>query len=57
MSDATLAQGIPKRMITPVLADAGAEDERIDAAEHGGERTDLLCAPVDEIIDRQARLA
>ena len=38
-----------------VLADAGGEDERVDAAEHRGERADLLGGAVDEVVDRQLR--
>ena len=38
-----------------VLADPGGEDQRVDAAEHGGERADLLRGLVDEVVDREAR--
>src|SRR5260221_13370531 len=37
-----------------VLADAGREDDRVEAAERGGERADLPADPVDEEIDGQA---
>ena len=37
-----------------VLADAGGENQRIDAAEHGGQRADVLGRFVDEVVHRQA---
>ena len=39
-----------------VLADAGGEDQPVDAAQHGGQRADLLGRPVDEVVDGEARL-
>ena len=36
-----------------VLADAGGEDEAVDAAQHGGERSDLLGGAVHEVIHGQ----
>ena len=36
-----------------VLADAGGEDERVDAAQHGGEAADLTRRAVDEVVDGQ----
>ena len=38
-----------------VLADAGGEDDRVEAAERGGERAELAADPVDEEIDRELR--
>ena len=37
-----------------VLADAGGEHQRVDPAEHGGERADLLGRAVDEVVDAPA---
>src|SRR4029453_5559332 len=36
-----------------VLADAGGEDQRVDAAEHSGQRPDLLGRAVDEVVQRE----
>ena len=38
-----------------VLADAGGEHEAVDAAQHRGERADLLGRAVDEVVDGEAR--
>src|SRR5215831_12462815 len=39
-----------------VLADAGREHDRLEAAQRGGERSQLASDPVDKEIDRELRL-